>query len=278
MNLTDKTHQEEILMQKLKEILLREDRAELNRLRQILEDPEKLSKKVSPIIAQRIEFLKQNFPEEFHQVVNDIFEKKIAASQDELLNVIYPAMGKMIRKYIAHQFQELKEKIDRQINKTFSIKSFKSRFKSIFFGIKNSDIILSELDKPVIEEIYLIQKNSGFLLASASKEKHMHRDVVAGMLTAIKAFVEDAFQKGDQDLDLIQYDTYKILIQNFHRYYMAVVLSGSLSAIEKDELTKNLLDFAEKQLVAYKLEKICDQEYESISNKLNTSFILPSKN
>ncbi|MFK8104979.1 MAG: hypothetical protein AB8G15_20845 [Saprospiraceae bacterium] len=273
MNPADKKLSEEVLMQKLKDILLREDRAELERLRQILEHPDQLSAKVTPIIEEHIEFLKQNFPAEFHQVVDDIFEKKLAASQEAILNVIYPTMGKMISKYIAHQFQELKEKIDHQVTNTFSIQAIKDRFKASFSGVKKSDIILSNMDNLVIDEIYLIQRHSGLLLASASREKKMNQDVIAGMLTAIKAFVEDAFEKEAQELDLIQYDSYKIFIQNFHGYYIAVALSGAMSASDKRKLSNSLLDFAEGQLKGYKLATVNKAEYDSISQKLTTNFI-----
>lgn len=134
-------------------------------------------------------------------------------------------------------------------------------------------MILNAIDHLVIDEVYLIQRHSGLLLASASRENTINSDVIAGMLTAIKAFVEDAFEKEAQELDLIQYDSYKIFLQNFHNYYIAVVLSGAMSASDKGELSNRLLDFAEQYLAQEVLEEVNPRVYQNISAKLSASFI-----
>ena len=81
--------EEDLLLRKLKEVLLKEDRDELRELQATLNDPSKLSEKVAPIIEQRIDFLKKNFPREFQCSVEQIVDEKIRASQDELLNVLF---------------------------------------------------------------------------------------------------------------------------------------------------------------------------------------------
>jgi len=68
---------------------------------------------------------------------------------------------------------------------------------------------LSQLDSPEVHEVYLVQRESGLLLGSYAKEKNTDQDVIAGMLTAIKSFAEDAFNRGKEDLEMIQYENYK---------------------------------------------------------------------
>ena len=129
--------------------------------------------------------------------------EKLRESRDELLDVLYPVLGKMIKKYISQQFQEIKDTIDKQLRNTFSSKNVVGRFKSMVFGVQKSDLMLSQIDKPRVEEIFVIQHNSGILLGSASMNKTIDQDVIAGMFTAIKAFVEDAFQREREELELI---------------------------------------------------------------------------
>ncbi|MEM9849724.1 MAG: hypothetical protein AAF847_17675, partial [Bacteroidota bacterium] len=112
------TQQREAAMDQLRSIILREDRFELERLRATLDDQEKLSQKISPILEERIAFLKQEFPTEFKAIVDDLIEEKLKASQQEILDVIYPVMGKMIKKYIQHQFELLRESINEQIERS----------------------------------------------------------------------------------------------------------------------------------------------------------------
>ncbi len=265
------TFQDEILLSKLREILLKEDRAALHTVQEVLDDPEKLSNRISPIIEHRLDILKQNFPEEYERIVTGIIEKKIKDSQDDLLDVIYPVLGKMIRKYVNQQFQVLKDNIDGRIANTFSSKSIIGRLRALVFGVRDSELLLSNLDSAVIEEVYVIERDSGILMGSYSRNSTIDKEVIAGMLTAIKSFVEDAFQREREDLELIQYGTYKILIQNFHTYYIAIALGGTLSSSEKAKLSTLILDFAEKELKLGKKHHEGYLDYE-ISEKLQTYF------
>ena len=219
---------EKQMMAQLKDILLAEDREELQRLRKVLEERSQLSEKVSPIIEEHLDFMKKNFPVEFELAVDKIFDRKLEASKEELLEVIYPTLGQMIKKYVQHQIQLLKESIEEQIKNTFQ-KGIIGRIRYALFGVKAeqmSEEILSNLDGPQIEEIFVIEHNSGILLGSASRQNTVDLDMIAGMLTAIRSFVEDAFQRGEQQLESIRYETFTIILENFHTYYIAAAVSG----------------------------------------------------
>jgi len=243
---SDNLSEAQMLLQ-LQEILLKKDRQSLDSLQQTLNDKELLSKKVSPIIEEHLAFMKQNFPKEFKLSVEKIVDTKLKDSQEEILHLIYPKLGKMIQKYIGYQFQQLKDSIDNQINTTLN-KGPLGWVRRTVLGIKASDEILSGVDKPIIEQILIIQRDSGLLLGSATKSEKIHEDLVAGMLTAIKSFAEDAFERGEADLEMIQYDRYRIFLQNFPKYYIAVVLGGSMSSQQKENLANDLLTFAEEEM------------------------------
>ncbi|MFQ5445459.1 MAG: hypothetical protein ACE5FF_00860 [Saprospiraceae bacterium] len=241
---------ERLMMNKLREILLAEDRQELERLRKLLDNPVLWSEKVTPLIDERLAFLKNNFPVEFRIAVDNIIEQKLEASRDELLDIIYPTLGTMIKKYIQHQFQQLKESLEEQIRNTFQ-RGIIGRLRYALFGVKPKEMsenILSKMDGPVIEEIFIIEHHSGILLGSASRNKTIDLDMIAGMLTAIKSFVEDTFQQGNEKLEAVQYGTFSILIENFHTYYIAAAVSGSISSQEQMALSDSLLQFAEREL------------------------------
>ena len=74
-------------------------------------------------------------------------------------------------------------------------------------------------------------------------------DMVAGMLTAIKSFVEDAFKKESQNLQYIEYDLYHIHLQNFSSFYIAVIVSGAYNVIFKDKLEDKIFKFTSKQKI-----------------------------
>ena len=264
------------MLLQLQEILLKKDRQSLESLQQTLDDKKLLSEKVSPIIEEHLVFMKQNFPKEFKDSVEKIIDVKLKNSQDEILNLIYPKLGKMIQKYIGHQFQQLKEGIDAQIEATLN-KGPLGWVRRKVFGIKVSDEILSGVDRPVIEQILVVQRDSGLLLGSAAKNEKIHEDLVAGMLTAIKSFAEDAFERGEADLEMIQYDIYRIFLQNFPQYYIAVVLGGSMNALQKENLTNDLLTFAEEEMSG-PITEVDSNLTSSLKTKLNEYFFTETSN
>lgn len=262
----------------LKQILLKEDRSEVEQLKAILNNPDQLSEKISPIVEQHLENMKKNFPVEYNATIENIITRKLENSQEELLDTISPVMGQMIRKYVQHQFQLLKESLDQQLDATLN-QGVIGKVRNLFGGGKkkvSSEVIIANLDRPIIEEIYVIEHNSGILLGSASRTETIDIDVIAGMLTAIKSFVEDAFKRGQQDLEMIQYGTFSILLENFHSYYIAAAVSGSMSMKERVELEKDLAKFAEKEL-KLNLQKKDGSSNLLIKQKLEEHFFEPQK-
>jgi hypothetical protein len=240
--------EESAMLGQIRSILLKDDRNEIDSIKKTLYNKEELAKEVSPIVEERVQYIKDNFRKEFGKPVDKIVEMKLEESKEQLLNVIYPVLGQMIRKFVNYQFQLLKDRIDNQVNSVFSSRGILGQIKSKVFGLSSSDIVLSDLDKPLIEEVYVIQRDSGLLLGSFSRKVTVDKDMIAGMLTAIKSFVEDAFQREKQELELIEYGNYKILIQNFFSYYISVAVSGSLSNKERDVISETLLEFAEEKM------------------------------
>ena len=263
--------EETFLANKLRDILLKNDRASIHKLEEILDNQDELAERISPIVDYKINLLKQKFPKEFQLAVNHIVEKKMKESQEEILDLIYPVLGRMIKKYIVHQFEEIKEKIDNQVSSLFTLKGLKMKIKSLIYGIDDTELLLSNIDKPKIEEVHIIERDSGILYGSATLRPTIDRDVIAGMLTAIKSFVEDAFQREQEELEMIEYGSYKIFIQNFRSYYFSIAMSGSLSVSLRHELSASILTFAEKEILQL-LSNDGAEKYEIISEKLKLHF------
>lgn len=267
---------ETVLMSQLKEILLREDRSALEELQRTLNEKQLLAEKINPIVEDHLTFLRQNFPKEYAKIVNRMVEQKLKSSQTEILDVIYPVMGKMINKYIAFQFQEMKDSINARIDALFSKQGLIWWIRNKVFGIDNAEMLLSNLDTPIIEEIFVIQRDSGLLYGSAALYPSVNRDVVGGMLTAIKSFVEDAFERENEDLEMIQFGTYKILIENMPSHYFALAMSGSVSNTEGAVLRNQIIDFIQENDLL-RSDNFNSSVQEQISQALDNQFIAPQR-
>ncbi len=262
----------------IKDILLMDDREyaeaiskKIEDLEAIIHQEDDLSEKVNPIIRDRLDEFVEEIPATLGPVITETLKKEIKNSKDQVVEALYPIMGKMIKKYIAQEIKMLSERMSKQIDSAFSFRRWKQRLKSTFAGVKEEELILSEAYKPRIEQVFVIEKDSGILISNFSRNTavDVDKDMVSGMLTAIKSFVEDAFSSGNQSLELIEYELYNIHIQSFLKYYVAVVVSGNYTTSFKDKLQDLIFDFSGNFL---SLPTISDLSEHAIEKELKSYF------
>jgi hypothetical protein len=232
-------HVEDNRFELLKELLLEEDREKFDSLN------DEFAGKVNPLIQEKIEDLRNNFPEYFGDTITETIKYQINNSQDEVIEALYPIIGKLIKKSIVSEITKLNERINKTIKETFS---FQERIKRLFSKkakISDGEIILQEVFKPIIEELFIIEKDSGLLKGNYSKGSIADKDMVSGMLTAIKSFAEDAFSKEGQNLEDIKFETFQISIHNFKTIYIAIATSGASNSAFNEEISSQITDLAE---------------------------------
>ena len=258
--MVDKKHK----LQLLKDILLTDDRKSTNNLSKrvqeieaLLETKETVSHGVNPVINDKLEEFSNSFPEKLGPTITKTLEQQIANSKNKVVEALYPILRKMVKRFIQNEFQKLSEKITEQTNKALSFDYLKKKLRAFFTGVKEEDIILNELANPIVEQLFLIEKDSGILLGNYSVKKTIDQDLISGMITAIKSFVEDAFEGSNQNLKQIEYELYHIHIQTFHMYYIAAVISGPFTEHFKDQITDKILFTANE---INKLSSLKDQE------------------
>ena len=241
----------------LRDIILGDDRKvienlseNIEKINNLVDSKDELGLKVNSIIHDRIEEFQKSIPEKLGPQITAALQKQISESQAQVVDILYPIIGKMVGKYIRREFEKITERIDRQFRKAFSIDGWIRRFKGWISGSKESEMIIRDLVPPSLLEMFIIEKNSGILKAHYAVNKALDADLVAGMLTAIKSFVEDAFSSGEQQLEMIEYDNYKIVISSFNSFYIANVISGILNAEFRAKLDHMVLDFAQKYLAS----------------------------
>lgn len=265
--------QEEEKLQILRDLLLVDDRQVASAVNEKLEEiastidtEAKLSEKINPIIEARLNEFVAQMPETLGPTITQTLKTQIQYSKDEVVEALYPILGKMIKRYIANEIAKLSESINKKVNNTFSMASFKRKIKSKFSGVEEGEMMLSELDAPTINEVFAIQKGSGILLGNYSLSSKVDKDMVSGMLTAIKSFVEDAFEGGAQNLEAIEYELYSIHIQNFHTYYIAVVISGTYTRAFESDLENSLFKVSKK--LSSKINKLSREEVDAVLESL----------
>jgi len=209
-------------------------------LEQTIEEHEKLSEKVKPIVIHEIEEFKKSIPDTLGPTITQTLKEEIKNHQDKVVDVLYPILGKMVKKYVAQEMKVLSNKMNGQIG---FLAFWKRKAKSAFTGEKEENIMFDNLNSAKIQQVLLIEKDSGILKASFAKSNAIDEEMVSGMLTAIKSFVEDAFIQRDQELESIEYELYQIHLQSFATHYIAVVISGNFDLNAKNKLQDIIFDF-----------------------------------
>lgn len=250
-------HTEDSKIDLLKNLLLNEDRLEIDALKSkiesletLIETQEALSEKVNPIITKRLDKYTEEIPKKLGPSITETLRSEIANSQDAIVDALYPIMGKLIKKFIQKEFEKLSEQINEQIKNRFSFKAFGRKLKSIFTGVNENSLIIKDIAETEVQEIYIIEKNSGILKGNFSKTDTIDKDVLSGMLTAIKSFVEDAIKTENDNLESIEYGLYHIHIQNFKTYYIAAIVHGVYDINYQQNLRDLLYDFSKKHYKA----------------------------
>jgi len=233
-------------------------------LEQTLNQRKKLSDKVDPLIEQQLKDFKESIPSTLGPVITETLKQEIRNHKDEVVDALYPILGKMVKKYVAQEMQLLSEKIDGQLG---FLKRGKRKFRSFFTGKKEEDLILSDISSAKIEQVLLIEKDSGILKASFSRSDTIDEEMVSGMLTAIKSFVEDAFKQRNQNLESIEYELYQIHLQSFATHYIAVVISGNYVTSSKDNLQDVIFNFY-NSFMAMNLDLVFDTSNAQKQNSI----------
>ncbi|MCX6030799.1 MAG: SH3 domain-containing protein [Chloroflexi bacterium] len=162
-------------------------------------------------------------------VLGDVIRRKIRDSREEMIEAFYPIIGQLIGRAVAEAIRELARSIDQRMRVSFSPQAFWRRLRARVGGVSEGEMWLREALPFSVREIFLIHRPTGLLLCHLSRppDTSPDSDLISGMLTAIRDFVQDAFGRGTEgQLDEIQYGAQRILIETAQNAYLAVVVDG----------------------------------------------------
>ncbi len=163
-------------------------------------------------------------------VMGNAIRVQIRDSREEMVEAIYPIILATVQRAIAEFARELQRNIDARLKTTFGPQGLFKTFTARLRGVSSSELAIREALPFDIQELFLIQHESGLLLAHLSHEAEVNgdSDLISGMLTAIRDFAQDSFGDGSTDgsLDEVQYGDERIVIQSGQHVYLAVVTTG----------------------------------------------------
>ena len=176
-------------------------------------------------------------------IMGEAIEAQIRDSQDEMVEALYPVILRTVQRAISEFARELQRNIDSRMKNTLGASGALRSLTARLRGVPQSQLVMRDSLPFAITSLFLIQNESGLLLAQASGEEvdEQDSDLISGMLTAIRDFTQDSFGRGDasEELDEIQYGDQRIIIQSGPSVYLAAVIRG----IEPEGFRARMADY-----------------------------------
>ncbi len=165
------------------------------------------------------------------KVIAPAISKEIANNQDVMIDALYPIMGGMISKYVTQSIKELMEQINQKIENGLSTERFKRKLKAKFTGVSETELLMEESGDALISALFVIHKDTGLLISSASIEKREIDDpqMVASMASAIKDFINDwinKYQENKEEIQILSYGNATLYIESAGSVYVIAFLDS----------------------------------------------------
>lgn len=194
------------------------------------ENRQSMGRAISPAIPVGISHRMAEAPDEFAQAIAPeiaaAVKQQIHLDREAMSDALYPIIGSTILKYIAEMMQEINKKVEQAV----SVEGVTRKFQAKLQGVSEAELLMKETTPQTVKAVFLIHKESGLVISGVqqSEREQLESDMVAGMLTAIRAFVNDCIaQSGNiAEIDAIEYGTSTIVLEVAGSCYLAVVIQG----------------------------------------------------
>ncbi len=201
--------------------------------KQIQNSPEEIAKAIGPemsaAIKEQMRIQRDSISEVLAPEMGRAIKAQIELERDSMVDALYPVIGSTISKYMADVICSINENVENAL----SPEGIKHKIRATMQGVSEAELILQESKAFATQAVFLIHKESGLVIAEAQpeSEQRMESEMVAGMLTEIRSFVNDCIvQSGEMsELDAIDYGESKIILEVAGYSYLAVVVKGEPS-------------------------------------------------
>jgi len=217
----------------LRALIVGPELEDIRLLQERLNDPNIRAEEVGQILADAVRMQTSGGPALRH-ALQPIIEQSIRISVQRdpgiLSDALFPIIGAAVRKAVASALQTLLQTLNGVVEQRFSFRSLAWRWEALATGKSFGEIVMLRSLLYRVEQVFLIQRASGLLLAHRAADTAVVKDadMVSGMLTAIQDFVQDSFGANQADkLETMQVGEFTVWIQHSPSAILAGLLRGS---------------------------------------------------
>ncbi|MER9950753.1 OmpA family protein [Mesorhizobium sp. M0047] len=196
-------------METLRQLLVSREISELSRVTHLLDEPEQLAAAVGDVLSSAAARAPHaQLGEALAPAVERAVQRSIQKSPRTLTDILYPVFLPAIRKSIGEKIDQTFQSLNETLRHIFTWHGLKWRFESWRTGASFSEVVLKHSLIYRVEHVFLINRNSGLLIAHVTADNATSEDpqLISSMLSAIQDFVKDSFNEKEQSgLDTIRF-------------------------------------------------------------------------
>lgn len=238
----------------LRRILVDPERRQLAELQSRLDDLDVRATDIGEVLPQVLH--RHAHDPEVARALTPAMERALTTSvrrnPKPLADALFPIMGPAIRKAVAASLAGMVESLNRTLEHSLSRQSIQWRIEAFRTGKPFAEVVLLKTLLFRVEQVLLIDRKTGLLLQHAHTRAAGVRDadMVSGMLTAIRDFVQDSFRvSGDDSLESLKVGDLAVWIEAGPYAILAPVIRGSappdFRRVLQDALERIHLEFGQ---------------------------------
>jgi OOP family OmpA-OmpF porin len=216
----------------LRSLLVGPEQRQLHALQTRLEDPAAQARDVSRVLATAVELRTRDphLQRALAPTIEEAITTSVRRNPRPLADALFPIIGPAIRKAISATLNGMLESLNTTLEHSLSWRSLRWRLDARRTGRPFAEIVLLNTLVYRVEQVFLIHRPSGLMLQhlTASGTTSQDADMVSGMLTAIRDFVQDSFKVGDDEgLQTLKVGDLSVWVEQGPHALLAVVVRGT---------------------------------------------------
>ncbi|MEZ5925131.1 MAG: OmpA family protein [Hyphomicrobiaceae bacterium] len=244
---------------RLKELLFREERHSLDAIRHIVEQhherigtDERLTNTVSEVLAESFKAADIRDHRELAGAVSPLvvssIKREIVNSRDEMVEALYPIMGRLVSAYVSAAMRDVMESTNQRLESGLSLRFIRLRAKSLFSGRPYRELAMLESGNPRVRELLLIKRSSGVLVdrwlapGEPVEPAGGSGQLIGGLLSAINDFARQAFAGGKDELRSLDIGGSRLFLRSSAAHILAVRSTGTTGRRVQRAIDNALVD------------------------------------
>jgi OOP family OmpA-OmpF porin len=237
----------------LRRLLLNPEQDQLAELDADLKEPERLAdhlQQALPLAIKHSAGKNSRLSEALTPILEEAIQTSIRRNPRLMAEILFPIIGRAVRKAVWEAWSQLIQTVNGLLETRVSLKSLRWRWLAWRTGRSFAEIVLAQTFVYRVEQVFLIHRETGLLLAHEMREAGVAKDkeLVSAMLTAIQDFVRDSFEIDDHTpLGALEVGGLKVWIKEGPHAYIAGVIRGNppeeLHAVLSDTLERVHFEF-----------------------------------